>query len=404
MPLTDDAIKTTPTPLSGGKKLFDGAGLFLLVQSRGRPSWRLKYRFAGRESSLSLGAYPEVSIDAARAEAATVRKLIRDNLDPAQYRREQRTALHVATVTTFKVAAESFLAKDDSLAQLTRDKHAWLLSLLVPLHKRPLASIKAPDVLKVLEGIAATGKREAARRCGQFIGRVFRHAINRGWYDKANPAINLRGELPRVKAESHAGVKHPAAFGMLLRVIDGAGEDLGYVNVRHGLQLLARTALRPGELRQGLWSEINFDKAEWLVPAARMKMKRPHLVPLSTQALAILKAQREVSGSGPLIFPGVRSGRPMSDAALGLALKRILPSSDAVPHGFRVSFSTILNDRGIDSALIELQLSHAKRDKVAGVYDCSERVPERRKLMQDWSNLIDEWKGYAFTVSTAAVG
>ena len=394
MKLTNELILATPTPASGGKKLFDGAGLFLYVQSRGRPSWRFKYSFGGRESSLSLGAYPEVSIEAARVAAGKARECIKQNRDPAQERREERTALHVATVTTFKVAAESFLAKDDSLAQRTRDKHAWLLSLLVPLHKRPLATIKAPDVLRVLEGIAATGKREAARRCGQFIGRVFRHAINRGWYDKANPAINLRGELPPVKTESHAGVRHPANFGLLMRVIDGAGEALGYVNVRHGLQLLARTALRPGELRQGLWSEINFDKAEWLIPAGRMKMKRPHLVPLSTQAIAILRAQREVSGGGPLIFPGVRSGRPMSDAAMGLALKKILPSSDAVPHGFRVSFSTILNDRGTDSALVELQLSHAKRDKVAGVYDRSERVPERRKLMQDWSDLIDELKGY----------
>ena len=173
MKLTNELIAATPIPVSGGKKLFDGAGLFLYVQSRGRPSWRLKYSFGGRESSLSLGAYPEVSIEAARDAARKARECIKQNRDPAQERREERTALHVATVTTFKVAAESFLAKDDSLAQRTRDKHAWLLSLLTPLHKRPLATIKAPDVLRVLEGIAATGKREAARRCGQFIGEYF---------------------------------------------------------------------------------------------------------------------------------------------------------------------------------------------------------------------------------------
>jgi integrase len=388
--LTDELIAATPTPVSGGKKLFDGAGLFLYVQSRGRPSWRFKYTFGGRESSLSLGAYPEVSIEAARNEAVKARKCILEKRDPAEERRAERHALHIATVTTFKVAAESFLAKDDTLADRTKDKHEWLLSLLKPLHRRPLAAIKASEVLKVLEGISATGKREAARRCGQFVGRVFRHAINRDWYVGVNPAANLRGELPPVVTESHAGITHVGGFGLLMNCVDTPG--IGYANVSNGLRLLARTALRPGELRQGLWSEINWARAEWVVPASRMKMRREFLVPLSTQALKILREQQQITGDSPLIFPGVRGGRPMSDAAMGLALKLFIGPDQHVPHGYRVSFSSIANGHGWDSAIVELALSHAKRDHVAGIYDRSQRNPERRALLQWWADSIDAMK------------
>jgi integrase len=176
-----------------------------------------------------------------------------------------------------------------------------------------------------------------------------------------------------------------------MRYVDA--DHIGFANVRHGLQLLARTFVRPGELRQALWSEFDLDKAEWKIPAERMKMRRPHLVPLSKQAVAILRAQFEITGKGPLVFPGLRSGRPMSDATMGDALKTMFFDSDEhVPHGFRVSASTLLNERGFDSALIELQLSHAKRDKIAGIYDRSQRAAERKVMMQAWSDCIEELK------------
>jgi integrase len=196
-----------------------------------------------------------------------------------------------------------------------------------------------------------------------------------------------------VKTESHAGITDPLKCGELMVWVDADRTDLGFANVRHGMQLLARTFVRPGELRAAEWSEIDLDKAEWKIPAERMTTKGPHLVPLSTQAVAILRKHHDITGHGPLVFPGVRSGRPMSDAAMGLALKvMFFDSSRRVPHGFRISASTLLNEKGFDSALIELQLSHAKRNKVARVYDRSQRVPERRTMMQAWSDYIDELK------------
>jgi integrase len=339
---------------------------------------------------VSLGPWPDVSIADARAKAAEAREHRRAGKNPVEEQRAAREKAHMESVRTFEQVALLFLAKDDSLAPRTVRKHQWILSLLKPIHARPIASIDAPQVLRVLESIAASGRREAAKRCGQFVGRVFRHAINRGWYDKVNPAPNLRGELKPVIVESHAGLTDPKLFWLLMKLFDLAG--FGYPTTCNGLRLLARTATRAGELRQAQWSEINFDKAEWIIPAERMKMRRPHLVPLSRQALAILREQQKISGAGSLIFPGARSGRPMSDATMNQALKVFIGADQHVPHGFRVSFSTILNGHGHDPAIVELCLSHAKRDAVAAIYDRSQRNPERRKLMQAWADLIDELK------------
>jgi integrase len=392
MKLTQAAIDAIPSPPLRRVALSDGDNLYLIFEKRGRPGWLLKYRLAGRPKTFSVGRYPDVTLEAARAAAATARKQIKDGINPASVRQSAKDAVYVAAANTFEKAAREFLAKDDTKAKRTSDKHEWLFGLLTSLHPRSLTAIDAPLVLRVLEGIAASGKREAARRCGQFIGRVFRHAINRG-YCQINPAANLRGELPPVKTESHAGIIDPVQFGSLMQLVDAPGYS--HATVYNGLRLLARTALRPGELRQGLWSEVDLTKAEWVIPAHRMKMRRPHLVPLSTQAIAILKDQHRVSGDGVYIFPGVRTGRPMSDAGMGVSLKNMfIPAEAHVPHGFRVSFSTILNERGYDSALVELQLSHAKRDKVAGIYDRSQRVPERRTMMQDWSDMIEKMKAH----------
>jgi integrase len=292
---------------------------------------------------------------------------------------------------TFGQAGAAFLSfRRGRKAERTADKHAWLLGVLRPLHARPLDEIRAPEVLQVLRKLETAGKAETARRAGQFTARVFRYAIGEGWCDN-NPARDLRGNLEGVVVESHAGITDPDGFGRLMRLVDMPGHS--HRTVYNALRLLARTALRPGELRRGLWQEVDMEKAEWRIPAERMKMRRPHLVPLSTQAKAILWDQWEVSGEGEFIFPGIRSGRPLSDAAMGVALKNMFISPDAhVPHGFRVSFSSMLNERGEEAAVIELQLSHAKQDKIAGIYDRSQRVPDRKNLMQKWSNWIDELK------------
>lgn len=292
---------------------------------------------------------------------------------------------------TFGAAGAAFLSfRKVKKAERTADKHAWLLGVLRALHARPLAEIKAPEVMGVLRALEAAGKAETARRAGQFTARVFRHAVREGWCEH-NPATDLRGGLEGVVVESHAGITDPEQFGKLMQLVDTPGSS--HRTVYNALRLLARTALRPGELRRGLWAELDMEKAEWRIPAARMKMRREYLCVLSTQAKAILWDQWEVSGHSEFIFPGVRLGRPLSDAAMGVALKNMfIPSEQHVPHGFRTSFSTIMNERAEDSAVIELQLSHAKADKIKGIYDRSQRIPDRRVLMQKWADLIEEWK------------
>ena len=292
---------------------------------------------------------------------------------------------------TFGQAGAAFLAfRKGRKADRTVSKHTWLLGVLRPLHGRPLAAIRAPEVLRVLRQLEAKGQTETARRAGQFTGRVFRYAIGEGWCEN-NPARDLRGNLEGVKTTSHAGVIQPENFGQLMKLIDMPGYC--HRTVYNALRLLARTALRPGELRRGLWAEVDLDKAEWRIPAERMKMRRPHLVPLAAQAVDILWDQWEVSGNQEFIFPGMRSGRPLSDAAMGIAIKNLfVPPEVHVPHGFRVSFSSMLNELGEDAAVIELQLSHAKQDKIAGIYDRSQRVADRVALMQRWADYIDRLK------------
>jgi integrase len=293
---------------------------------------------------------------------------------------------------TFGAAGADFLKfRAGKKAAKTITKHTWLLGVLRPLWTRPLDEIDAPALLKVLRTLEGKGKNETANRAGMFAAAIFRHAVREGWC-KDNPARDLRGGLEGAKVEHHPAIVDPVEFGNLMKLVDMPGYS--HRTVYNGLRLLARTALRPGELRHTLWTDIDLTKGEWVIPAERMKMKRPHLVPLSRQVIEILWDQWEESGTGTFVLPGMRLGRPISDAAMGVALRNMFVTQAAhVPHGFRSSFSTILNERGHDSALIELQLSHRKRDRIAGIYDRSERVPERRALMQSWADLIDTLKG-----------
>lgn len=394
--LTTARIEAEPTPPLGKvKKLFDGDGLYLLLTPNGGRAWRLKYTFGGRETSLSLGLYPQTSLESAREQAAAARALLAQGRSPAAERRQAQQAVVDAKANTFGRLGLEYLQLRDDRAPRTAEKHRWLFELLAPIHRHPMTEITTGQLVQVLKRIEATGRREAAHRCAQFAARVYRYAIQT---DRAtlNPAAELRGALMPVITKSRAGITDPVQFGELMRYIDS--DSYSFVTVRNGLRLLARTFVRPGELRGAMWAEfkdLDGPEPSWLIPASRMKMKRPHLVPLSHQAVAILKQQREISGHTPFVFPGQRSPRrPMSDAAMGAALKSLFFSSDLiVPHGFRVSASTLLNELGFDSQLIELQLSHRKGDKVAAIYDRSERLAERRVMMQRWSDYIEELKG-----------
>jgi integrase len=295
-------------------------------------------------------------------------------------------------LTTFGQAGHAFLKfRVHRKSVATIKKHAWLLQVLEPLHERPLAAIKPPEVLKVLRSFEALSKDETARRSAQFVAQVFRFAIGEGWTEN-NPARDLRGSLEGGKTVSHAGITDPIQFGRLMTMIDTPGYS--HTTVYNALRLLARVALRPGELRKGLWTEVNFLTAEWKIPGNRMKMRREFAVPLSKQAIEILKDQQAFSGRGMYIFPGVRPGRPLSDSGMGMALKTamMIDSKTHVPHGFRTSFSTIMNERGWDERVIEACLSHEKTDQVAKIYNRAKFWPERRALMAAWADAIEEMK------------
>jgi integrase len=322
-------------------------------------------------------------------------------IDPGEARKAQAAARQDARGQTFGVVGLEFLATqvDPTMAESTRAKAHWLFGLLRTLHARPITEIRTVDLVKVLKAVEESGdRRESSHRAAQFAGRVLRYAIQTGRLD-TNPAANLRGALKPIATTSHAALTDPDRLAVLLRLVDSYR---GHPTVSHALRLLPLTFVRPGELRAAEWSEINLQRAEWIIPVHRMKMRRihrrAHLVPLSRQSIEILKRQQALTGDGRYVFPGDRNKlRPMSENALTVALNSLrwlMPADEPyTAHGFRATASSLLNgELGVDSALVELQLAHRKRDKIAAVYDRSERVPERRALMQTWADYLDKLK------------
>jgi integrase len=382
--------------VSSNKKLSDGDGLYLLLQNE-RRAWRFKFRFAGKENSLSFGPFPDVPIEVARERATAARDQLRKGENPAAVKREAREAQVSDALMTFGRVGAEYLKLDSTKAKRTADKRAWLYEQLRKFHSRPLSSIQTLEIVQACRVLELQGKNETAHRVAAFAARVYRYATQSG-YTTHNPARDLQGALKPTIVTSRAGITDPKKFGDLMRDIDG--DDYSFPPVRYAMRLLARTAVRPGELRAAEWSEIDLGKAEWTIPPGRMKMRKPHWVALSRQAVAILKAQHEISGEGRYVFPGNRSAsRPMSDGAMGAALKTLgyskghwLTLDEHVPHGFRVSFSTLMNGAGADPKIIEACLAHEAQDKVAKIYNRALYQPERRALMQSWADMIEEIK------------
>lgn len=396
--LTAKKIEAERTPAPGRiRKLTDGAGLYLLLTPNGKRAWRLKFRWAGKESMLSLGPYPDVGLALARDRAAAARELLKAGKNPAVQKRAERDAATVAAANTFGRAGGEYLRlKLDEKSERTRKKHEWLFHHLRKFHGRPLDAITRPEIVQLCRVLEQQGKRETAHRVMQFANAVFEYARASGYTDK-NPAAGDSGKVLKPKiVESHAGIVNPKRFGELMRYIDGEQYRHSHPTVTNALRMLARVFVRPVELRTAEWAHIDFKKAEWRIPKEIMKMRRDHIVPLAPAVVAILKDQHKISGSGRYVFPQARSDRrPMSDGTMNAALKDrwYYESSDHTPHGFRSSASTLLNDSGeFDSALVELQLAHAKKDQVAAVYDRSQRLPERRAMMVRWCAMIEEFK------------
>lgn len=389
MPLTDKSVrgaKAADKPY----KLFDGEGMYVLVNPDGGKYWRLKYRFAGKEKLLAIGVYPTISIAEARQRRAKAKAALLAGRDPSAERQIEKRDRAVAAANSFEAVAREWHEKFKKgwsehhaariLKRLETEVFPWLGG-------RPIGDIEAPDVLQILRRVESRGIIETAHRVMQNCGQVFRYAVATG-RAKRDPTRDLRGALPPAEKRSHASIKDPKAIGQLLRALNGYQ---GTFVTKCALRLAPLVFVRPGELRQAEWTEFNLDVQEWRIPAERMKMRAPHIVPLSTQAVSILRALQAVTGTGKYLFPGARSlARPMSENTVNAALRRLDYRTDEMTgHGFRSMASTLLNEAGWNRDAIERQLAHAERDAVRAAYNYAEYLPERRKMMQAWADWLD---------------
>jgi integrase len=384
--LTDVTIRQAK-PGHKARKLSDGHGLFLLIQPNGSKLWRQAYRFGGKQRLLAHGRYPDVSLADARNACDASRALLRKGADPSGQRKLSIAATfqHIAEEVVTKATKEGRMA--DTVARNCR-----ILGIAyAAIGQRPISEITAPELLSVLRKVEAREQYETARRLRSLSSRVFRYAIATGRAER-DPAADLRGALIAPITNHRAALTKPEQIGALMRAIDAyEGEQA----TRIALQLLALTFPRPSELRLAQWSEIDFDRAVWKLPAKRMKMRAPHAKPLSRQAIALLRELQTISPGGPYLFPSIRSiERPMSICTVNAALRRLgYTSEEMCGHGFRATASTLLNESGKWSAdAIERELAHQDSNGVRAAYARGQHWEERVRMMGWWADYLDSLK------------
>ena len=373
-------------------KLTDFDGLYLLVRPNGSKLWRFAYRFDGKQKQIALGAYPDLPLADAREQRETSRKLLASGKDPSLERRLQKIA-RAAGGNTFREVADELLEKHrrEGRAEATLKKNRWLLEVAYGLFgNRAVGEVTAAELLAALRKFEVRGRYESARRLRAVAGMVFRYAIATGRAMR-DISVDLRGALTTPTVNHRAAITDPVELGALLRAIQGYS---GQPTTRLALDLSALLFVRPGELRFARWKEIDFDKAVWIVPAATMKMKRPHRVPLSRQALVILRELHGMTGHGEFVFPAVDSVRRcMSNNTLTAALRRLGYSKEEVTvSGFRATASTLLNEMGRwNPDAIERQLAHVEENDVRRAYmHAAEFWNERVQMMQAWADYLEK--------------
>ena len=394
MKLSDAACRNAkPNPKS--YSLPDGLGLSLTVTPAGGKLWRMRCRFQGKARLLALGQYPDVSLAKARQRRDEARQQLADGIDPGAVKRARKQATREAAENSFEVIGREWFARTSPqwvpgyakrvAAKLENDLYPWIGA-------RPIDGITAPELLQVLRKIEARGVIETAHRAKQVAGKVFSYAIITGRAQR-NPATDLQQVLPPMKGGHFAALTEPKAIGGLLRALDGYD---GSLVVKAALRLQPYVFVRPGELRQAKWADIDFETCQWSYTAT--KTTTPHIVPLSSQALAILNDLRPLTGHrGVYVFPGDRTPtRPMSDNALGAALRRMAFTGEATAHGWRATARTLLDEAlGYPVHLIEHQLAHAVRDPLGRAYNRTAHLPERKAMMQRWADYLDELRAGA---------
>lgn len=394
MPLTDTAIRNTK-PSDKAKRMFDSRGLYLEISPRGGKWWRLKYRFAGKEKRLSLGVYPDVSLKMARERRDEARRLLANEVDPSENRKAIKAARDERSANSFEVIGREWFAKhspnwsanhaDRIIRRLERDIFPWIGG-------KPIADITAPQLLDVVRRIEKRGALETAHRALGNCGQVFRYAVATGRAER-DPSGDLRGALPPVKGKHFAAVTEPKQVAEVLRALDGYE---GTLTVRCALRLAPLVFVRPGELRHAQWEDIDFEAAEWRYTVT--KTDTQHIVPLSRQAVEILRELQPLTGQSRYVFPGARSNvRPMSDNAILAAMRRMgIGKEEMSGHGFRAMARTILDEvLGFRPDYIEHQLAHSVRDPNGRAYNRTAHLPKRRKMMQDWADYLDKLKAGA---------
>lgn len=382
------SAKTDEKPL----KLFDGGGLFLLVTAKGAKWWRLKYRFGGKEKLLSLGTYPEVTLKMARERREDARRLLAQDIDPGLHRKVQDDAKQQRAANSFESVAREWFAKNKPtwaeshaikiIQRLERDVFPWI-------GERPIAEISPPELLTVIRRIEERGAKDTAHRALQNCGQVFRYGVATGRVER-DPTSDLRGALMSVKRTHYAAITESAEIGALLRAIDGFR---GTFVVQSALRLAPMLFVRPGELRKAEWKQFDLEKAEWRFIAS--KTNPNHLVPLATQAVAILRELHALTGHGRYVFAGRDPKKPMSDAAINAALRRMGydTKTEITGHGFRAMARTILHEElDFPPEVIEHQLAHRVPDALGDAYNRTKFIKVRRAMMQSWADYLEKLK------------
>ena len=395
-------LKSDGTPA----KLADSEGLYLYLSASGGKLWRMDYRYAGKRKTLSFGAYPAVSLKDARRKRDKAKELLANDIDPGAQKKaakeEAEAAAREQALTFAVVAQEWFATKQDSYAAANIKKKQWLISLLNErIGEKPISKLVPTDILGAIRPVEAAGHSVTAHKLAETAGQICRFARTCG-YIVFNPADGLKEVLKPIQTRHYATMTDPAAVGHLLRCID---EYQGGAVVGYALKILPYLALRSAELRGGRWSEIDLDKALWIVPAARrenakdgggMKMRIAHAVPLPTQAVKLFRELHLLTGTGELCFPGRHSASQcISDMALLNGIRRMGFSKEEMTiHGFRAMFSTILNEKklewGFDGDIIEAQLAHKEQNAVRDAYNHASYLDKRRELLQRWADYLDE--------------
>lgn len=390
MSLTDTFVRTAKSNKPAGQKHTDGNGMYLLVTSSGK-YWRLDYRHLGKRKTLALGVYPTITLAKARTRCADARRLIADGLDPVQARYEEKQDDIFAATQTFELVARMWMEKTAAArAESTRQKvTGWLEKDVFPyIGKSPVSTLKPRDVLLCVQHMEARGVHESAHRVKQICGQVLRFAVATGLTER-DVTADLKGALTVPVKGNYAAIIDPRPAGELMRAIYGYH---GHAYAAAAIKLSALLFVRPGELRAAEWREMDLDDGLWRIPAAKMKMRHDHLVPLATQALEILRALSRMTGEGKYVFPSIRSDdRCMSENTVSAALRSMgYPKEVMTAHGFRAMARTILDEileERVD--LIEHQLAHAVIDPNGRAYNRTAHLPARRNMMQRWADYLE---------------